>query len=155
MRMMPAQAPPDRPRVVYARMVADLFHRGHVAYLAAARALGDRLVVYVLDDEHARAVKRAPILSQADRIAVVAACRHVDAVVASGPRVLTPAYMREQGYDLYALGYANEREAQAKLRTCSELPPDMRVVIPYAEGISSTEIRARILQAGEPGNTPA
>ena len=49
----------------------------------------------------------------------------------------------------------DEREAQAKLRTCSELPPDMRVVIPYAEGISSTEIRARILQAGEPGNTHA
>lgn len=139
-------ATPDRPRVVYTRMVADLFHRGHVAYLAAARALGDRLVVYVLDDEHARAVKRAPILPQADRIAVVAACRHVDAVVASGPRVLTPAYMREQGYDLYALGYADEREAQAKLRTCSALPPDMRVVIPYAEGISSSAIRARILE---------
>jgi cytidyltransferase-like protein len=152
---MTIHATPDRPRVVYARMVADLFHRGHVAYLAAARALGDRLVVYVLDDEHARAVKRAPILSQADRLAVVAACRSVDAVVDSGPRVLTPAYMREHGYDLYALGYADEREARAKLRTCSELPPHMRVVIPYAEGISSTEIRARILQAGEPGDSPA
>ena len=153
MYTMTLHATADRPRVVYTRMVADLFHRGHVAYLAAARALGDRLVVYVLDDEHVRAVKRPPILPQADRIAVVAACRYVDAVVASGPRVLTPAYMREQGYDLYALGYADEREAQAKLRTCSELPPEMRVVIPYAEGISSTQIRARILQAGERGNT--
>lgn len=132
--------------MVYTRMVADLFHRGHVAYLAAARALGDRLVVYVLDDEHVRAVKRAPILAQADRIAVVAACRHVDAVVDSGPRVLTPAYMREQGYDVYALGYADDREAQAKLRACSELPPDMRLLIPYTEGISSSAIRARIIE---------
>lgn len=126
-------------------MVADLFHRGHVAYLAAARALGDRLVVYVLDDDHVRAVKRAPLLSQADRIAVVAACRHVDAVVASGPRLLTPDYMREQGYDLYALGYADAREAEAKLRTCSTLPVEMRVVIPYAGGISSSLIRERIV----------
>jgi cytidyltransferase-like protein len=150
---MSLPATPDRPQVVYARMVADLFHRGHVTFLAAARALGDRLVVYVLDDDHVRAVKRAPILAQADRIAVVAACRHVDAVVTSGPRVLTPAYMRGQGYDLYALGYADEREAQAKLRTCSELPPDMRVVIPYAAGISSSAIRARIIQqhAEDPG----
>jgi cytidyltransferase-like protein len=136
-------------------MVADLFHRGHVAYLAAARALGDRLVVYVLDDEHVRAVKREPILSQADRIAVVAACRHVDAVVDSGPRTITPAWMRDQGYDLYVLGYADEREAQAKLRTCSELPPAMRVVIPYAQGISSTGIRTRILQRGMDGDAPA
>ena len=152
---MSLQAPPDRPRVVYTRMVADLFHRGHVAYLAAARALGDRLVVYVLDDDHVRAVKRAPILAQADRIAVVAACRHVDAVVASGPRVLTPDYMREQGYDLCALGYADPREAEAKLRTCSALPAAMRVVIPYTEGISTSEIRRRIVAHGDVGAAPA
>ncbi|HWS78761.1 MAG TPA: adenylyltransferase/cytidyltransferase family protein [Thermomonas sp.] len=152
---MPAHASPGRPRVVYTRIVADLFHRGHVAYLAAARALGDRLVVYVLDDDHVRAVKRAPILAQADRIAVVAACRHVDAVVASGPRVLTPEYMREQGYDLYALGHADPREAEAKLRTCSALPEAMRVVIPYTEGISSSEIRRRIVAHDDAGTAPA
>jgi cytidyltransferase-like protein len=136
---------PGKPRVVYARMVADLFHRGHVAYLASARALGDRLVVYVLDDAHARAVKRAPLLDQADRIAVVAACRYVDEVVATGPRQVSPEFMRSQGYHLYVLGYADQREARAKLATCSALPPEMLAVIPYTEGISSSAIRARIL----------
>jgi cytidyltransferase-like protein len=136
---------PAKPRTVYARMVADLFHRGHVAYLAAARALGDRLVVYVIDDAHAAAVKHPPLLPQADRIAVVAACRHVDEVVASGPREIDLAFMQAQGYDFYAYGYSDEAEAVRKRAVCKALPAQMVAIIPYTYGISSTEIRARIL----------
>lgn len=139
------QPPSRKPRTVYARMVADLFHRGHVAYLAAARALGDRLVVYVIDDAHAAAVKRPPLLPQADRIAVVAACRYVDEVVASGPREIDVAFMQAQGYDLYVYGYADEAEAARKRTVCRTLPADMVAIIPYATGISSTGIRERIL----------
>jgi len=75
---------PVKPRTVYARMVADIFHRGHVAYLAAARALGDRLVVYVIDDAHAAAVKRPPLLSQADALPPGARVLLVDDVLATG-----------------------------------------------------------------------
>jgi len=136
---------PVKPRTVYARMVADIFHRGHVAYLAAARALGDRLVVYVIDDAHAAAVKRPPLLSQADRIAVVAACRYVDEVVASGPREIDLPFMQAHGYDLYAYGYGDMAEAARKRIVCRALPPDMVAIIPYTTGISSTEIRSRIM----------
>ena len=38
---------------VYAEMVADLFHRGHVEFLKRARALGDYLIVGVMSDEDA------------------------------------------------------------------------------------------------------
>lgn len=144
--MPAAQTPPPLVRTVYTRMVADLFHRGHVAFLQAARTLGDRLVVYVLDDAHAAAVKRVPLLLQVDRIAVVEACRHVDAVVASGPRVLDLAFMREHGYDLYALGYADAREQAMKLRVCLSLPPAMLATIPYTHGISSSIIGTRIME---------
>ncbi len=150
---MPPVPVPSPVRTVYTRMVADLFHRGHVAFLQAARALGDRLVVYVLDDAHATAVKRMPLLAQADRIAVVAACRYVDEVVESGPRVIDLAFMREHGYDLYALGYADAKEADMKLRVCGSLPPAMLATIPYTHGISSSDIRTRILARASPAAT--
>lgn len=144
---------PPPVRTVYTRMVADLFHRGHVAFLQSARALGDKLVIYVLDDAHATAVKRPPLLPQADRIAVVAACRYVDEVVLSGPRVIDLAFMREQGYALYALGYADAREADMKLRVCQSLPPAMLATIPYTHGISSSVIRMRILERASSTST--
>ena len=44
-------------RVVFTNGVFDLLHPGHVRYLAAARALGDALVVGVNSDRSVRANK--------------------------------------------------------------------------------------------------
>ncbi len=132
-------------------MVADLFHPGHVAFLKAARALGDRLHVYVLEEEFVSRIKPAPIMAQSERLAVVGACRYVDEVHATGPLKITRTFMREHGYAIYALGYANEHEAAAKQLNCSDLPEDMIAVIPYTAGISSTILRNRIL-ARRPAN---
>ena len=131
-------------------MTADLFHHGHVAFLKAARALGDRLVVYVLDDDFVSAIKAPPIMVQSERLAVVGACRHVDEVHATGPKQITAEFMREQGYSLYAMGYSSEREAAAKRTNCSNLPEHMIAVIPYTAGISSTLLRSRVLARQAP-----
>ena len=67
---------------VYTCMVADLFHPGHVAFLRAARQLGDHLSVFILPDAMVEAHKgRRPVMTQAERAEVVAACRYVDAVL--------------------------------------------------------------------------
>jgi len=70
-------------RVVLANGVFDLLHVGHARYLAAARALGERLVVAVNGDASAAALKGAgrPVVAAADRAALVAAMRGVDAVM--------------------------------------------------------------------------
>lgn len=137
--------PGAAPRVIYTRMVADLFHPGHVAFLKAARALGDRLHVYVLEDDFVSSIKPPPIMTQHERLDVVGACRHVDAVHASGPLQITTQFMQAQGYAVYAMGYANEREASAKQLNCRDLPAHMIAVIPYTAGISSTLLRNRLL----------
>lgn len=142
--------PPNTPpsgthRIVYTRMVADLFHPGHVAFLKAARALGDSLHVYVLDEEFIGRIKPLPIMVQSERLAVVAACRYVDEVHASGPQQITRDFMHAHGYAIYAMGYANEREAAAKRANCRDLPEQMVAVIPYTDGISSTMLRSRLL----------
>lgn len=62
----------------------DILHAGHVALLAAARAQCDRLVVALNSDASVRRLKGAtrPVNTLADRARVIAAMRHVDAVVA-------------------------------------------------------------------------
>lgn len=71
-------------RIVFTNGVFDLLHRGHVTYLAAARALGDRLVVGVNDDDSVRRLGKGPerpINGVEDRCAVLEALRAVDATV--------------------------------------------------------------------------
>lgn len=136
---------PTTPCTIYTRMVADLFHPGHVAFLKAARALGDRLIVYVLDDDFVSMIKRPPIMSQSERIVVVGACRYVDEVHSIGPKKINREFMHEQNFAIYAMGYANECEAVRKHSNCKDLPEHMVAVIPYTTDISSTILRSRVL----------
>jgi D-beta-D-heptose 7-phosphate kinase/D-beta-D-heptose 1-phosphate adenosyltransferase len=68
--------------VVFTNGCFDILHRGHVAYLCAARALGDRLVVGVNTDASVRRLKGAgrPVSAEADRAYVLAGLACVDAV---------------------------------------------------------------------------
>jgi D-glycero-beta-D-manno-heptose 1-phosphate adenylyltransferase len=71
-------------RVVFTNGVFDLLHPGHVRYLAAARALGDALVVGVNSDTSVRALGKGanrPVTPEAERAEILAALRSVDAVV--------------------------------------------------------------------------
>jgi D-beta-D-heptose 7-phosphate kinase / D-beta-D-heptose 1-phosphate adenosyltransferase len=70
-------------RVVMTNGCFDILHPGHVAYLEQARALGDRLVVAVNDDDSVRRLKGTgrPVNGLADRMAVLAGLRSVDWVV--------------------------------------------------------------------------
>ena len=69
--------------VAFANGVFDLLHVGHVRYIEAAAAEGDRLIVAVNDDASVRKLKGEgrPILTAADRAELVAALRAVDYVV--------------------------------------------------------------------------
>jgi rfaE bifunctional protein nucleotidyltransferase chain/domain len=69
-------------RVVFTNGVFDLLHPGHVRYLAAARALGDVLVVGVNSDRSVRANKGEvrPIMPEQERAEILAALACADAV---------------------------------------------------------------------------
>jgi rfaE bifunctional protein nucleotidyltransferase chain/domain len=72
--------------VVFTNGTFDILHRGHVEYLAAARAMGDVLVVGLNSDASIRRIKgpSRPINRQADRAAVLCALRSVDVVCIFG-----------------------------------------------------------------------
>jgi len=69
--------------VVFTNGVFDLLHPGHVRYLAAARALGDVLIVGLNSDRSVRLNKAPdrPITPETERSEILAALSFVDAVV--------------------------------------------------------------------------
>ena len=69
--------------IVLANGCFDLLHVGHVRYLAAARALGDALVVAINSDASVRRLKGAgrPLMSAPERAELLGALAVVDAVV--------------------------------------------------------------------------
>jgi rfaE bifunctional protein nucleotidyltransferase chain/domain len=83
-------------RVVFTNGCFDLLHPGHVRYLAAARALGDVLVVGLNSDPSVRRLKGVPrpILGAAERAEVLAGLAAVDHVIVfddDTPRALITA----------------------------------------------------------------
>jgi len=69
--------------LVFTNGVFDLLHRGHVAYLAAARAEGAALIVGVNTDASARRLGKGPgrpVNAELDRAYVLAGLASVDAV---------------------------------------------------------------------------
>ena len=70
--------------LVFTNGCFDVLHRGHVTYLAQARALGAALVVGVNSDTSVKRLGKGedrPLNSQGDRMAVLAALQAVDLVV--------------------------------------------------------------------------
>lgn len=70
-------------RLVFTNGVFDLLHAGHVEYLAAARALGDALVVAVNSDASARRLGKGadrPLCPLEDRLLVLSGLEAVDAL---------------------------------------------------------------------------
>jgi len=68
---------------VFTNGVFDLLHRGHVTYLAQARAMGAALLVALNGDASARRLGKGggrPVNALEDRLALVAALQSVDAV---------------------------------------------------------------------------
>ncbi len=109
-------------RVVLANGCFDVLHVGHVRYLRAARALGDRLVVALNDDATVAALKGPgrPLVPLEERAELVGALGCVDDVIVFPERtlertlrVLRPA-VHAKGTD-YTPDNLPEREVDAEL----------------------------------------
>ena len=130
--------------LVFTNGCFDLLHRGHVAYLNEAAALGDRLLVGLNDDDSVRRLKGAgrPVLPAEDRAYLLASLRAVDHVTVFGED--TPAALIEalrpdvlvKGAD-YALDEVVGREAV-------EAAGGRVVLLELEEGRSTSALLRRI-----------
>ncbi|WP_203338379.1 adenylyltransferase/cytidyltransferase family protein [Nocardioides limicola] len=83
----------------------DVFHVGHLRIIERAAELGGRLVVGVSADALNISKKgRAPVFSQAERLAIVAALKPVDAVFVEESLEAKRDYLIEHGADVLVMG---------------------------------------------------
>ncbi|MFJ4121373.1 adenylyltransferase/cytidyltransferase family protein [[Kitasatospora] papulosa] len=127
---------------VYVDMVGDLFHSGHVALLRAARGFGERLLVGVLSDDVVAAYKRKPIMTLAERVTVIEACRYVDAVLPDAPYRVTTEFLDLHGIDVVVHGDDLAADAVEEAFGPVARAGKLRLV-PYTGGVSTTELIRR------------
>jgi rfaE bifunctional protein nucleotidyltransferase chain/domain len=131
----------DRRRV-FTNGVFDVLHRGHVTYLAQARALGDSLIVAINSDASVRRLGKGedrPINALEDRMAVIAALEcvslvtwfdedtplarileaHPDVLVKGGDwaidKIVGGAEVKAWGGSVHAIAFQFERSTTATL----------------------------------------
>lgn len=135
--------------MVFTNGVFDILHRGHVTYLAQARALGGALVVGVNSDASVRMLGKGddrPVNAEADRMAVLAALEAVDLVVmftdktpvSLVSRVHPDIYVKGGDYDIDTL------EETRIVRTWG----GSAVAIPFLHDRSTTTLLKRVRSAG-------
>ena len=130
--------------LVFTNGCFDILHVGHVRYLAAARRLGDALLVAVNSDRSVRALKGRgrPLMNEAERAEMLAALAAVDFVTVfeeESPRKLISELLPDvlvKGGD-YALDEIHGREEV-------EAAGGRVLALPFVEGASTTGIIERI-----------
>ncbi|WP_233281470.1 adenylyltransferase/cytidyltransferase family protein [Sphingomonas changnyeongensis] len=131
--------------LVFTNGVFDVLHRGHVTYLAAARALGAGLFVALNSDASARMLGKGPdrpINRAEDRALVLAALESVTAVGIFDQR--TPIELLERVRpDIYVKGgdYTLDQlpEAEVMRRWGGST-----MIMPFVDGYSTTDLLRRV-----------
>ena len=131
--------------LVFTNGVFDILHRGHVSYLAAARALGASLVVGVNSDHSARALGKGtdrPLNGEADRACVLAGLESVD-LVTLFDEAKPLALMRRVRPDLYVKGGDYDMETLDETALVRSWGGAARA-LPFVDGYSTTALVQRI-----------
>ena len=133
-------------RIVFTNGCFDLLHGGHVHYLQRSRALGDCLVVGLNDDASVRRLKgdQRPLRPQDERARMLAALSCVDYVVLFGEA--TPlALIKALEPDVLAKGGDYTLETVVGREEVEAAGGSVHL-IPYLEGLSTTEFLDGLLQ---------
>jgi rfaE bifunctional protein nucleotidyltransferase chain/domain len=134
--------------VVFTNGVFDVLHRGHVTYLAQARALGASLVVALNSDASARRLDKGPerpLNNQQDRATMMAALESVSLVTWFDEDTpleliaeLRPQILVKGGdYDMAKLAETRVVEGYG----------GRALAIPFVDGYSTTALVAKIRQS--------
>lgn len=137
---------------VYTGGTFDLFHSGHVNFLAQCKKIAGRegrVVVSLNTDEFIEAYKgRPPVMSYAERSAVLLGCKYVDAVITNtGEADSKPAILSVRPDFLVIGSDWAKRDYYAQMQFTQTWLDNNRIsliYVPYTEGISTTELKKRI-----------
>ncbi|WP_299794728.1 adenylyltransferase/cytidyltransferase family protein [Ramlibacter sp.] len=127
--------------------VFDLFHRGHMELLKAARGFGDRLYVVVNGDDFTAAYKRRPLIVESDRLAIVSAVRWVDEAVIANSGDIKPFIER---FNANVIVHGDDWPHDSYMRQVHLTESYVRdrgikfVYTPYYQGVSTSTLISKI-----------
>ena len=136
--------------VAYTDMCADLCHYGHFNYLdlvfekclTLAKGEGIQLIVGIHDDNTIVSYKRTPIMTMDERCRMVKYHPKVSVVLSNAPLKVTSEYLQQ--FNVNAL-FTGTRPIE-ELEMMYNIPKDMIHMIPYTDGISTTDLIDRVLK---------
>jgi rfaE bifunctional protein nucleotidyltransferase chain/domain len=131
--------------VVLTNGVFDILHRGHVTYLAQARALGGSLVVAANTDASVKRLGKGddrPLNNAADRMAVLAALESVSLVVEFDEDTALEVVLEAEP-DIYAKGGDYDMAAIPEGRAVIAYG-GQAVAIDFAHDRSTTKLLSKI-----------
>jgi len=125
----------------------DLFHIGHLNILERSAALGDELIVGVSTDELIQHYKgMPPIIPFEQRIRIVSSLKCVTKVVKQ-VKLTEVAQLKEEDIDIVTIGDDWENKYLEGLEWMKQQPGKKVVYFPYTPGISTTNIKKRIIES--------
>lgn len=134
-------------KIGYTDGVYDLFHVGHLNMINTAKEYCDYLIVGVHGDEVVKDYKnRVPIINEKDRKTIIESIKGVDKAVINQFRDKLKLWELYH-FDVVFIGddwKGTERWNQFE-KLLNEIGVDV-VYVPYTKGISTTEIKKKILE---------
>ncbi len=130
-------------KIVYAYVVGDILHEGHIIHLKNAKSLGNKLIVGVLTDEAVMEKKPRPVLQFNERMNIVKELKSVDAVVLQETYSPIPNIQAIKPDILMESTSHSDEDLKEILNICGDL--NIKVVkMPYYPRQSSTNIKNKI-----------
>jgi len=124
------------PKRIMVDMSATLIHHGHIRLLKAAKALGTVIVALTTDEEIRTKKGYTPELNFAERSEILQAIKYVDEVVPCN-WLIEESFLDLHHIDLLVHGHDNS----------NPIHPSRLFVLPRTEGVSSSDLRQRVMTA--------
>jgi glycerol-3-phosphate cytidylyltransferase-like family protein len=106
------------------------------------------LIVGVLSDEVAESYKRRPVMTLAERVAVIESCRDVDEVIPDAPYRVTLDFL--EAHDIGVVVHGDDVSAEAIEEVFGQVAAAGKLrLVSYTAGVSTTDLIGRIRQRAD------
>ena len=129
--------------VVYAYVICDIIHKGHLVHLQNAKALGDVLIVGVLTDEAVMERKSKPTISFNERFDIVRNLKMVDVAIPQ-ETYLPDLNILDIRPDIVAESTSHKSAIVQATKEAAKTVGARVMTMPYWTQESSTKIKKRI-----------
>ena len=147
----PLRIKPKGAKVIYIDGAWDMFHSGHIKTLERARAMGDYLIVGVVNDEVVNQHRGAnyPIMNLNERVLSVVGCRYADDVLIDAPWEISADMIKSLGIHAVVSGTTHDEKSAVggKEADCYNVPKELGIFqeIRSESSLTVTQIVSRIL----------